>query len=130
MTTPSRGTRFGYLEYLLTPTSKLSAVFGTFVGHFQIPNSPGQTPSFTVNGISDFDSTKANETQLEQNYYGVLSYLEGRPGPHLPGLAVFAATPTSGSTPTPWPTSCSTASPRTTRAAASRPACRPRAATS
>ena len=71
-----QGHAFGYLEYLLTPTSKLSAVFGTFVGHFQIPNSQGQTPSFTVNGISDFDSTKANETQLEQNYYGVLSFLK------------------------------------------------------
>jgi outer membrane receptor protein involved in Fe transport len=71
-----QGHAFGYLEYLLDPTSKVSAVFGSFVGHFQIPNSQGQTPSFTVNGISDFDSTKANETQLEQNYYGVLSFLK------------------------------------------------------
>jgi outer membrane receptor protein involved in Fe transport len=71
-----QGHGFGYLEYLLDPTSKVSAIFGSFVGHFQIPNSQGQTPSFTVNGISDFDSAKANETQLEQNYYAVLSYLK------------------------------------------------------
>ena len=70
-----QGFGFGYLEYVLNPTSKVSAIFGTFVGHFQIPNAPGATPAFTVNGISDFDSTQVNENQLEQNYYGVLSYL-------------------------------------------------------
>jgi hypothetical protein len=71
-----QGFGFGYLEYILSPTSKLSAIFGTFVGHFQIPNAPGATPEFTVNGITDFDSTNVNETQLEQNYYAVLSYLK------------------------------------------------------
>src|SRR3984893_9464810 len=70
-----QGHGFAYLDYLLDPTSKLTGIFGTFVGHFQIPNSPGQVPSFTVNGISDFDSGKVNETQLEQHYYGVVSYL-------------------------------------------------------
>jgi outer membrane receptor protein involved in Fe transport len=75
-----QGHAFAYLEYLLDPTSKVSGVFGSFVGHFQIPNSLDQTPSFTVNGISDFSSAKANETQLEQNYYGVLSYLKATPG--------------------------------------------------
>jgi len=71
-----QGHGLAYLEYLLDPTSKLTGVFGTFVGHFEIPNNPDQVPSFTVNGISDFDSGKVNETQLEQNYYGVLSYLK------------------------------------------------------
>jgi len=71
-----QGFGFGYLEYVLSPTSKVSAIVGTFVGHFQIPNAPGATPAFTVNGISDFDSTKVNENQLEQNYYAVLSYLK------------------------------------------------------
>jgi len=71
-----QGHGLAYLEYLLDPTSKLTGIFGTFVGHFQIPNNPDQVPSFTVNGISDFDSGKVNETQLEQNYYGVLSYLK------------------------------------------------------
>jgi outer membrane receptor protein involved in Fe transport len=73
-----QGHGFGYLEYLLDATSKVSAIFGTFVGHFQIPNQPNQTPplGLTVNGIDTFDSAKSNETQLEQNYYGVLSYLK------------------------------------------------------
>ncbi|HYB44135.1 MAG TPA: TonB-dependent receptor, partial [Candidatus Methylomirabilis sp.] len=71
-----QGHAFGYLEYLLDSTSKVSAIFGTFVGHFQIPNSENQTPTFTVDGVSSFNSALANETQLEQNYYGVLSYLK------------------------------------------------------
>jgi outer membrane receptor protein involved in Fe transport len=71
-----QGHGFGYFEYLLDATSKVSAILGTFVGHFQVPNSKDQTPSFTVNGIDSFDSAKVNETQLEQNYYAVLSYLK------------------------------------------------------
>ena len=71
-----QGHGFGYFEYLIDSTSKVSAILGTFVGHFQIPNAKDQTPSFTVNGIDSFDSAKANETQLEQNYYAVLSYLK------------------------------------------------------
>jgi outer membrane receptor protein involved in Fe transport len=71
-----QGHGFAYLEYLIDATSKVSAILGTFVGHFQIPNAKDQTPSFTVNGIDSFDSAKANETQIEQNYYAVLSYLK------------------------------------------------------
>src|SRR3989441_7872186 len=72
----SQGHGFAYLEYLLDGTSKVSAILGTFVGHFQIPNSKDASPAFTVDGIDTFDSAKANETQLEQNYYAVLSYLK------------------------------------------------------
>jgi outer membrane receptor protein involved in Fe transport len=71
-----QGHGFAYLEYILDATSKVSAILGSFVGHFQIPNSKDATPAFTVNGIDSFDSTKVNETQLEQNYYAVLSYLK------------------------------------------------------
>ncbi len=71
-----QGFGFGYFDYILSPTSKISAIGGTFVGHFQIPNSPGVAPAFIVNGVTDFDSAKANETQLEQNYYGILSYVK------------------------------------------------------
>jgi outer membrane receptor protein involved in Fe transport len=73
-----QGHAFGYFEYLIDATSKVSAIFGAFVGHFQIPNSKDQVPSLglTVNGISSFDSAKSRETQFEQNYYGVLSFLK------------------------------------------------------
>src|SRR5207245_11594367 len=60
------------LSRVLDSTSKVSAILGTFVGHFQIPNSKDASPVFTVNGIDTFDSAKAKETQLEQNYYAVL----------------------------------------------------------
>jgi len=69
-----QGHGFGYFELLLDPTSKISAVLGSFVGNFQIPNSRGGTPTFTVDGVTSFDSTQVNETQLEQNYFAVLSY--------------------------------------------------------
>jgi hypothetical protein len=71
-----QGHGFGYFEYLVDATSKISAIVGSFVGHFQIPNRPGATPSFTVNGVSEFDSTKVDETQREQNHFLVLSYLK------------------------------------------------------
>jgi hypothetical protein len=74
-----QGHGFGYVEYLLDPSSKVSAIAGAFVGHFQIPTSPGGTPAFTVDGISDFPSAKIDQTQLEQNYYAVLSYLKTMP---------------------------------------------------
>ena len=69
-----QGHGFGYFELTLDATSKVSAILGTFVGHFQIPNRPGAAPSFTVDGVSTFDSAKIDETQLEQNYFAVLSY--------------------------------------------------------
>jgi outer membrane receptor protein involved in Fe transport len=73
MTTPGRATPSPTVEYLKDATSKVTGIFGSFVGHFQIPNRPGVPTEFTVDGISDFDSTKVDETQLEQNYFGVVS---------------------------------------------------------
>jgi len=80
-----QGHGFGYFEYLLDSTSRVSAVVGNFVGHFEIPNRPGVVPSFTVNGISRFDSTKIDETQFEQNHFAVLSYLKTAGGVSVQG---------------------------------------------
>ena len=71
-----QGHGFGYFEYLFDSTSKVTATLGSFVGHFQIPNRPGVSPRFTVNGIADFNATRVDETQLEQNHFAVLSYLK------------------------------------------------------
>ncbi len=71
-----QGHGFGYFEYLLDATSKLSAVAGSFTGQFQIPNQPGVPSAFTVNGLSTFDSTTLDERQRESNQFGVLSYLK------------------------------------------------------
>ncbi|WP_375395790.1 TonB-dependent receptor [uncultured Sphingomonas sp.] len=65
---------FAYLSQILSDTSRLSAFGGAATGRFQIPNNPGQTPGFTVNGVSDFDSSLLNENQHEYTYYGVLAY--------------------------------------------------------
>jgi outer membrane receptor protein involved in Fe transport len=72
----NQGHGFGHLEYVLDPTSKLSLIFGSFLGHFQIPNRPGQMPNFMVNALTTFDSLTLNETQREANSFGVLSYLK------------------------------------------------------
>src|SRR6202040_3984388 len=36
--------------------------------------NPGQTPVFSVNGISTFDSAKLDENQTEQSSYAILTY--------------------------------------------------------
>ncbi len=82
-----QGAGFGYFEYRLDATSRVSAIVGTFVGHFEIPNRPDVRPVFTVNGISAFDSTKIAETQLEQNHFVVLSYAKA-----VSGLSAQAST--------------------------------------
>jgi outer membrane receptor protein involved in Fe transport len=71
-----QGHGFAYLSGIIDPTSRVSAVLGTFQGQFQIPNTPGQTPGFTVNGSSAFDSATLDERQREINHYGIVSYLK------------------------------------------------------
>ena len=46
---------FGYIAKNIDPDSKLSALVGSFVGRFQIPNNPGQPIANTVAGSSAFD---------------------------------------------------------------------------
>jgi hypothetical protein len=71
-----QGHGFAYLDYVIDATSKVSAILGTYRGQFQIPNIPGQTPAFTVNGSANFDSATLDENQRESSTYGVLSYLK------------------------------------------------------
>ena len=71
-----QGHGFAYLSGIIDPASRVSAILGTFRGQFQIPNIPGQTPGFTVNGSSDFDSARLNENQRELNHYAIASYLK------------------------------------------------------
>jgi outer membrane receptor protein involved in Fe transport len=64
---------FGYLSYLLDPTTRISFITGNYLGDFNIPNRPDVPPAFTVNGISNFDSTNLNETQSEWTSYAFLA---------------------------------------------------------
>ena len=66
---------FGYIEKQIDPSSKVSAIVGSFAGRFQVPNNPGQPVTNTVNGSAAFDSNALNENQNESANFGVLSYL-------------------------------------------------------
>src|SRR5207244_4686858 len=46
---------------------------GASVNQFQIPNNPGQAPTYTAYGLTNFDSAKLNENQTERNYFTVLA---------------------------------------------------------
>lgn len=69
---------FAYLEDILDSNNRVTVILGTSHDHFQIPNNPGQTPSFIVNGQSNFDSVDLNETQREITHYGILSLLHSQ----------------------------------------------------
>ena len=66
---------FGYLEKIINPNSKISAILGSFEGRFQIPNNPGQSIAIRSRAGLAFDSNALNETQRESANFGILSYL-------------------------------------------------------
>jgi outer membrane receptor protein involved in Fe transport len=70
---------FGYFSYLLDADTRVSLILGNSDGRFQIPNRPGQTPSFQLDGASDLPSANLNERQRETNRYGILA-LQGKIG--------------------------------------------------
>jgi outer membrane receptor protein involved in Fe transport len=67
------GNGFTYLQYLLSTTTRLSFIGGFNISNFQIPANPDQPPVFALAGVPSFPSANIRETQLEQNYYGVLA---------------------------------------------------------
>lgn len=66
---------FAIMNAILDPDTRVSVFGGAFNGNFQIPNNPGQTPQLglSVNGVSTFNSSVLNETQIENTQFGVLS---------------------------------------------------------
>jgi outer membrane receptor protein involved in Fe transport len=71
---------FGNLSYYLNDDTRLGLMFGTYDGHFQIPNNPDQAPAFSLAGQSDaalgtsnLPSSQLNETQREINRFVILS---------------------------------------------------------
>ncbi len=69
-----QGKGFGYLSYVLDPTSRVSLLLGTSNNRFQIPNVPGQTPDFTLASAPTVDSATLDARQRERNSFGVASY--------------------------------------------------------
>jgi opacity protein-like surface antigen/outer membrane receptor protein involved in Fe transport len=64
---------FAYVSTIIDPTTRLSFIGGTSTSRFQIPNIPGQMPSFTAFGLSYFPSALVDETQVEKYKFGVLA---------------------------------------------------------
>ncbi len=67
---------FAYLEDIIDPTSKISLIMGAYQGSFQIPNNPGQTPTFQYLNQTNFNSSLLNETQQESNSYAAIAYIK------------------------------------------------------
>ena len=65
---------FGYFSYIIDPTSRLTLLIGDSHSDFQIPNTPGLPPAFTVGTRSTFDSAKLDENQSEDSAYEILTY--------------------------------------------------------
>ena len=80
---------FGYMQYVIDKTSRVSLILSAYDADFQIPNNPGQAPAFGVAGapvvpgsvtseqpfgVGQLASAHLDENQNEQNYYAVLAY--------------------------------------------------------
>jgi outer membrane receptor protein involved in Fe transport len=69
---------FAYLSGIIDPTARITGIFGTSRSQFQIPNTPGLSPGLglSVNGISDFASTRLDENQRQITHYGIVALQE------------------------------------------------------
>ncbi|MGP8233369.1 MAG: TonB-dependent receptor [Methylovirgula sp.] len=87
--TTAQGKFFGYVSTLLGDGGRFSIISGSSVSSYEIPNSPGQTPVYTVDGISDFNSSLLNENQVERNFYNVAAWQKSA-GPIDAQIAFFS----------------------------------------
>lgn len=69
-----QGKAFGMLSYLINPDSRVSFMFGSADNRFQIPNRPGLSPSFTIDGVATPPSDQLNANQREKTDFQILSY--------------------------------------------------------
>ncbi|MCT7326759.1 TonB-dependent receptor [Ralstonia mojiangensis] len=65
---------FGMLSSLLDNDSRVSFMFGTSNGRFQIPTRPGLTPQFTLDGAVPPASEALNANQREKTDFQILTY--------------------------------------------------------
>ncbi|HEY0294769.1 MAG TPA: TonB-dependent receptor [Bordetella sp.] len=83
-----QGSGFGYMSYMIDPLTRVSLMFGTASNQFQLPNTPGLAPNFTLAGTPTFNSANLNETQSELNNFAVAS-LQGSNGGALDYQVAF-----------------------------------------
>ncbi|HEY2664932.1 MAG TPA: TonB-dependent receptor, partial [Candidatus Binataceae bacterium] len=82
-----QGSFFGYASYVINPNTRVSLISGTGLGQFNIPTACCVPPSFTLAGVNDvnpnaFSSKMVQESQVEQNYYNIIS-LQGTVGSNI-----------------------------------------------
>ncbi|MBX9943624.1 MAG: TonB-dependent receptor [Reyranella sp.] len=58
---------------IVDESTRLSFIAGGASARYQIPNVPGQTPQFTVNGNSVWDSSILDQRQWEDTYFSIAS---------------------------------------------------------
>ena len=66
---------FAFLSYLLNPQTRVAGIFGSSVGHFQIPDNPEQSQPYALPNVNSANhpSSQLNENQREVNQYAILS---------------------------------------------------------
>jgi len=73
-----QGRVFSNLSHILDDTSRVGLMVSASDSKFQVPNTPGLAPGTSPNGQpwvkGTFDSSLLNETQTEQNYFGIVTY--------------------------------------------------------
>jgi hypothetical protein len=69
---------FAYLSYILDRTSRITVMGSASYSDFQVPDTPGLPAGTSPDGSpwmpGTFDSSKLDERQNEQNYFGVVTY--------------------------------------------------------
>lgn len=70
---------FGEVSYRINDDARVSFMFGATNNRFEIPNNPGQTPTFGYLDTVNYNSSDLNERQSEKTRFGVLS-LQGKMG--------------------------------------------------
>lgn len=64
---------FGYFSYLLDATTRLNLIIGSSQNHFQVPNNPNQSPSYSLSSGENVSSSNLNEKQSEMNNFLIAS---------------------------------------------------------
>lgn len=63
----------GKVTGIIDENTRVSLIAGGVNAAYQIPNTPGEVPAFTVNGIANWDSSILDQRQWENTYFGLAS---------------------------------------------------------